>query len=144
MMAGGANSVLGELRALIERVQLELKFPLLMGQSPESYLKKIDENAEILTWRAGGAVRGFIAFYCNDSDHGVAFVTMLIVDPAISGKGVGRALVNAAISFARAKSFRVMRLQVDSGNVPALRLYESCGFRLVAGDATHSTMELAL
>ena len=52
----------------------------------------------------------------------------LAVDPAAGGRGVGRALVGAALDAARANGFRRVTLRVLATNTAARALYEACGF----------------
>ena len=52
----------------------------------------------------------------------------LAVDPAASGRGVGRALVQAALDAARANGIRRVTLRVLATNTAARALYEACGF----------------
>lgn len=58
-------------------------------------------------------------------------VHALGVHPAFQGRGFARELVRRAIAESRARGMKALRLDVLSGNVPALRLYESEGFRCV-------------
>ena len=50
------------------------------------------------------------------------------VDPAARGKGAGRALLGAAIDWARSRGLERLELWVTEGNLSALRLYERAGF----------------
>jgi ribosomal protein S18 acetylase RimI-like enzyme len=52
----------------------------------------------------------------------------LYVEDAGRGRGVGRALVLAAIERARARGARRIELDTNHDNAPAIALYESCGF----------------
>lgn len=53
----------------------------------------------------------------------------MFVLPGYRGRGIGRALIEAALDHARARpGSRVMRLTLTGGNATAQRLYESCGF----------------
>jgi RimJ/RimL family protein N-acetyltransferase len=46
------------------------------------------------------------------------------------GRGVGLALMNAAIEWARAAGFTRLELNVYARNAPAIRLYQRCGFAI--------------
>ncbi len=50
------------------------------------------------------------------------------VAPESRGRGIGRALVQSVIDWARGEDYRRILLDVGDMNVPAIRLYESCGF----------------
>ena len=64
------------------------------------------------------AAAGFAAFTGDE-------LAWLYVDPALSRRGVGRALVMDALE----RMERPASIEVLEGNVPALKLYRSCGFR---------------
>ena len=64
-----------------------------------------------------GQAAGFAAF----TDDELAW---LYVDPTLSRRGVGRALVEHALS----EMGRPVSIEVLAGNAPALALYEGCGF----------------
>jgi GNAT superfamily N-acetyltransferase len=50
------------------------------------------------------------------------------VDPTARGRGVGRALAEAVLDWARERGFGVIALWVTEGNDPAIALYEHRGF----------------
>jgi ribosomal protein S18 acetylase RimI-like enzyme len=55
-----------------------------------------------------------------------------MVDPAHSGRGVGRALCEDSLEWARTAGFQAMVFNaVVETNVRAVRLYESVGFKVV-------------
>jgi ribosomal protein S18 acetylase RimI-like enzyme len=58
-------------------------------------------------------------------------IVHVISDPAHRGRGVGRALMEAAAERCLAAGFLWWMLNVKPGNVPALALYERCGMRVV-------------
>ena len=51
------------------------------------------------------------------------------VDPSARGHGAGRALLNAALDWARQSDAVDMTLRVTEGNLPAIALYRATGFR---------------
>lgn len=60
---------------------------------------------------------------------GVASLTSLWVDPASRGQGVGDALVETIVEWAREAGYEQLVLWVTDGNSPAEKLYERHGFR---------------
>ena len=60
---------------------------------------------------------------------GVYELTKMAVSPDLRGRGVGRQLMVAALDAFRALHGRELFLESSSKLVPALRLYESVGFR---------------
>jgi ribosomal protein S18 acetylase RimI-like enzyme len=56
------------------------------------------------------------------------YLAELYVVPHQRGRGVGRALMHAAMSEARARGAQTMDIGVDEPDLPARRLYESLGF----------------
>jgi GNAT superfamily N-acetyltransferase len=59
-----------------------------------------------------------------------ALVIGMYAAPAARGKGVGRALLDAAIARARAREgLLVLTLTVTEGNAPAVNLYQAAGFQ---------------
>lgn len=59
-----------------------------------------------------------------------AFLFGLCVLPSFRGQGIARALVEQVLTQARSTPGTcIVQLKVMASNTPALRLYESCGFR---------------
>jgi ribosomal protein S18 acetylase RimI-like enzyme len=61
------------------------------------------------------------------------YLAELYVTPARRGRGLGRALMDAAIEEARDRGADTMDIGVDEPDLPARRLYESLGFTNRAG-----------
>ena len=64
----------------------------------------------------------------TESDDEAAF-RMLVVDPAVQGRGIGELLVTTCIERARAAGKRRVVLSTDRRMTTAQRLYERLGFR---------------
>lgn len=60
---------------------------------------------------------------------GTALLVSVWVAPTARGRGVGEALVRAAVEVARERGRRRVMLDVGDHNTPAIRLYERLGFR---------------
>jgi GNAT superfamily N-acetyltransferase len=79
-----------------------------------------------------------------------ALLDDFVVENRYRRQGVGRALIQRCVDWAKGKGFPGLTLETQNINVPACRLYESCGFELRGFD-THlykgldpSTDEIAL
>jgi ribosomal protein S18 acetylase RimI-like enzyme len=87
--------------------------------------------ADVLVAVADGAVAGYVKLGRKTplaaSDH-VLEVSGIAVDPAFRRRGVGRALIDAAIAEAGARGAHRLTLRVLGPNDGARRLYESAGF----------------
>ena len=58
-----------------------------------------------------------------------AYLSLLAVRPDVQARGVGRALLVAAVEAAAAAGHAAVVLHALDDNLPALRLYEAAGFR---------------
>jgi RimJ/RimL family protein N-acetyltransferase len=86
---------------------------------------------DVLVAVVDGAVAGYAHLGPATPVPSNAHVLMLhglAVDPARQGRGVGRALVAAALADARGRGARRLRLRVLGHNAAARRVYEACGF----------------
>jgi len=64
------------------------------------------------------------------------YVEDLVVNPDFRGMGIGRALLERGIQWARENEFPGVMLETQDDNVPACMLYQSCGFVLSGFDRT--------
>ncbi|HEU5352837.1 MAG TPA: GNAT family N-acetyltransferase [Actinocrinis sp.] len=98
---------------------------LWMPGAPAHTIVAVDEES--------GEVLGSANMYANRPGNGshVASASYM-VDPQRSGRGVGRALVEYSLEWARAAGFRAIQFNaVVETNIYAVRLYESLGFKIV-------------
>jgi ribosomal protein S18 acetylase RimI-like enzyme len=79
-------------------------------------------------------VRTGCVLLARESDE-VAKLRIPLVEPHARGRGVGTALVDECVSFARGAGYRRVILWTDGGLLPARRLYRRAGFRKVSEEA---------
>ncbi|NJC96761.1 MAG: N-acetyltransferase [Anaerolineales bacterium] len=58
------------------------------------------------------------------------YVEDIVVNPEYRWRGIGRKLLERGIQWARENGYPGVMLETQDNNVPACRLYESCGFVL--------------
>lgn len=74
---------------------------------------------------AGGQIIGML--HVEATRHGFGEIGML-VDRGWRGRGVGSALVRAAVGLAREQGLHKLSLEVFAHNTAAIALYRKCGF----------------
>jgi ribosomal protein S18 acetylase RimI-like enzyme len=90
-----------------------------------------DASQRIWVAELNAQVVGFMAAAVVDQQRMIGEITMVAVDPAAQGRGVGRALTEHAAGWLRDQGIRVAVVETggDSGHAPARRVYERLGFR---------------
>ena len=88
---------------------------------------------DVLVAEIDGEVVGYVTVRSPTplaSNAHVLQIQGLAVDPAFRRRGIGRALVEAAVAEARRRGARKISLRVLATNPDAQRLYRSCGFEV--------------
>ena len=68
--------------------------------------------------------------------NGYAYIDDVAVEAKFRGQGIGRALIERTIEWAKSKGFPGLMLETQDNNVAGCKLYEKCGFKLRGFD-TH-------
>jgi len=104
--------------------------------APESWWAKRIADPESLSVAFGAFIGEDLAgtvtieFSAKPKTRHKAHLIGMFVCDRLRGQGAGRALLEAALEAAAARpGILVVTLTVTVGNVPAIRLYEACGFR---------------
>jgi ribosomal protein S18 acetylase RimI-like enzyme len=101
----------------------------ILSVDPEDYTTFIDNPQKVIFFAdVDGKPAGQIKLipWWNK----FAYVEELTVNTEFRGQGVGRALMNRAIQWAREQGFPGLTLETQDNNVPACKFYEKCGFIL--------------
>jgi len=109
-----------------------------------AYLSKLETKAEIVADFIDDRCRGFVAYYCNDINTKIAFITLVLVDPQDRGLGIGQALTAFVLNSAKLRGFHACRLEVKKSNIIAYNMYLSHGFYLVDDRIETYLMEVQL
>lgn len=113
------------------------EFEALVAEIVAGFLRDFRERRE-QCWIAevGGIRAGSIM--CVQADERTAKLRLLLVEPFVRGKGVGNALVEECIQFAKGAGYEQMVLWTNSVLVEARRIYERRGFVLESTEPHHS------
>jgi ribosomal protein S18 acetylase RimI-like enzyme len=105
--------------------------PIPTRENRTSFFDDRTEHGNYLVAEDGGQVLGYVLVHQNiplESHAHVLAINGLAVSPAAQGRGVGRALIEAAVAEATRRGATKVQLRVLGENAGARRLYERCGF----------------
>jgi ribosomal protein S18 acetylase RimI-like enzyme len=86
------------------------------------------EKLQTFIWREGEADLGMVRGVTHDCDPEAGYLISMWVAPEARLRGIGAALVDEVIEWARRRGFRRLVLDVGESNVGARALYENRGF----------------
>jgi DNA-binding MarR family transcriptional regulator/GNAT superfamily N-acetyltransferase len=112
-------------------------FEALVARVVADYANDHDAERE-RAWIAEVAGRPVGCIFCMRRDERTAQLRCLLVEPSARGMGVGRALVEACVAFARQAAYDEIVLWTNDVLVDARRLYERAGFALTTSTAHRS------
>lgn len=92
--------------------------------------------------RVGDRAVGLIGAQRESTES--VYLYSLWLEPAARRRGLGRALVSAAVAWARAERARTVTLRVNAGNTGAREVYSGLGFRAVNTGADHEPDEVTM
>jgi ribosomal-protein-alanine N-acetyltransferase len=108
-------------------------FPIDATRTPELREKQLREElgrswARLRVAKEGERIVGYLlSWHVVDEIH----LLDVAVDPAVRRRGIGRALVDDLLAYARARSASKVLLEVRASNAAALALYDRLGFSRV-------------
>lgn len=116
--------------------------PLSLRVALPDYAAKLVGRAERFEMWEDQTLVGLVAVYCDSVERDCAFVTSVSVLPDLTRAGLGRRLLEEAITHVRDLGFRRLALHVDRRSA-ALRLYGRLGFTAdaEAGEVLHLSLD---
>src|SRR5215831_8811357 len=105
-----------------ERTGIAAEPPVDVGERTARFARRADQS---LVAVASGQVIGML--HVEVSPHGFGEIGML-VEQGWRGRGVGKALMQAADEWARGQGLHKLSLEVFAHNSAAIALYRRCGF----------------
>jgi GNAT superfamily N-acetyltransferase len=115
----------------------DIGFEALVARIVADYADNHDAAREA-AWIAESDGRRVGCVFCVAADERTAQLRILLVHPAARGHGLGRALVDTCIDFARAAGYRRIALWTNDVLAVARRIYRASGFELVDENRHHS------
>ena len=94
----------------------------------EDFAEKIYKNGVCVICESED-ISGLVAFYANDFNTRAAFITSLLVDGKMRGRGIATMLVKKVEKLCVEKGFKQVRLEVNKANIPAISLYTKLGYK---------------
>ena len=79
-------------------------------------------------------VHGSLCTCCDKSKSSKGEIFVIAVDPLLQGQGLGRQLALAGLEWVAKKKIREVFLYVESDNHPAIKTYNSLGFKHLSTD----------
>lgn len=105
------------------------------ARPPESWSQQLADLATFVA-TADSADTGMVRGGPYEGKPGDAILLSMWVSPTARGKGVGEALIDAVVDWARSEGFGRLLLEVADENAPAIALYDRKGFKPTGATTT--------
>jgi DNA-binding MarR family transcriptional regulator/GNAT superfamily N-acetyltransferase len=126
-------------RGYVDQFGWDGSFEALVARIVADFIANFDTQKE-RCWIAeiDGEHAGHVFLVRHPEQPGTAKLRLLYVDPRARGLGLGHALVDECVRFARAAGYQRITLWTQSILTAAHRIYQQAGFQLVREEPHHS------
>ncbi|WP_375234783.1 GNAT family N-acetyltransferase [Winogradskyella sp.] len=128
---------------LLERINSEFSGKLI-SSGIEEYVSKLISKSVINTEYQNDDLIGFIAFYANNTESRIGFMSMLAIDEIYRGNSIAERLIFKAENYLKNNNFKYFDLEVLKTNVSAIALYKKSGFSVFEEYKTYFKMRKSL
>ena len=94
----------------------------------KKYEDKVLHNAIVVEATVNHKAAGLVAFYANDFQTKLAYISQIAVLPDMQRKGVGECLLKKCEEYCKAVGMKALRLEVKTDNQKAIAFYSKQGF----------------
>lgn len=130
----------GGIERFLERVDGDFPVPLTERVDLTEYVAKLMGEGFALVAEEAGDVRGVAAGYANDSRERTAYLSVIAVDGAARGAGVGSLLLSAFEHEAAVRGMHLVSLHTAAENSASRAMYERCGYACEEGGRGSGTV----
>ena len=113
-------------------------FEGLVARIVADFVDARSAGARVAAWIAESEGRRLGCVFCTEGPDGHAVLRLLLVEPSARGRGVGAALIDECLRFARQAGYSRISLWTNDVLTSARRLYQWAGFTLDDTDPHHS------
>lgn len=117
--------------------------PLSVRVKLDEYSNKLASSAVNYFLVSDGSDVAHAAFYCNDSKTNIAFISSIGVVSEFQGSGIAGHLLQKIIETCVVKRMEILRLEVDCGNLKAVKFYERHGFDFISENFMQKILPMA-
>ena len=105
---------------------------------------KYNRYAEFYCCFTEDIIIGCIAFYSNDENKHIGFLSMIIVKKEYQAKGVGKKLLGLCIEKCIQRGMEKLRLEVNKNNINAINFYKKIDGIIIGEKEDSFIMEIML
>ena len=114
----------------LNKIEKDFPIPLSERVNIHEYAKKVLNKGVVLGIEYAGCLVSASLFYCNDTKHKIAYLTLLGTLCGYHGLGYAQDLLEATIEFCKKMKMDYLCLDVDIKNTKAISLYSKYGFMI--------------
>ncbi len=120
-----------ELTEFLREADLELPVSLSKRVDLRAYADKVLRCGKNVVIRENGKIVAAALFYCNDSETGQGYLTLLVTLGQHKRKGYASLLMDAAESMARNSGMKEFLLDTNKENAAAISFYRDRDYRVI-------------